>query len=160
MKSSKSWLRRALAVGVIIGTSAMGAATAAGGDILVREAWVREMPPVSPVTAGYLTLDNKGAAERTLIGGESPYFETVELHRTVHAEGMASMVQQERITIAPGASLEMRPGSYHMMLIGAKQALKAGDTVPLTLLFADGLKVPVSMPVRKADTGSHDHHHH
>lgn len=136
-----------------------GAAAWADDDIIVRDPWVREMPPVSTVTAGYLTIENHGLSERVLVGGQSPDFASVELHRTVESGGVASMVEQKRIPIAPGTHLEMRPGDYHIMLIGASRTLTAGDTVPILLLFANGQKLEVSATVRKAGSGEHHHHH-
>ena len=44
--------------------------------------------------------------------------------------------------------LSMAPGGLHLMLTGLNRALRAGDTVSLTLTLADGRTVPVSMPVR------------
>ena len=35
----------------------------------------------------------------------------------------------------PGARVELKPGGYHLMLIGLKQALGPGQTVTLTLVF-------------------------
>ena len=37
--------------------------------------------------------------------------------------------------MAPGARVELKPGSYHLMLIGLKRALAPGQTVTLTLEF-------------------------
>jgi len=40
-----------------------------------------------------------------------------------------------KVEVAPGARVELKPGSYHLMLIGLKRTLAPGQTVTLTLRF-------------------------
>ena len=42
----------------------------------------------------------------------------------------------------------LKPGSYHVMLIGLKNALKAGDSFPVTLVFEKAGNVSITVPVR------------
>jgi periplasmic copper chaperone A len=42
----------------------------------------------------------------------------------------------------------LKPGSYHVMLIGLKKPLKAGETIPLTLDFEKAGKVSLTVPIR------------
>ena len=121
-----------------------------GGSLRIDDAWVRETPPGTTVTAGYLTIVNGTAEAKILVAGHSPELARVELHRTVTHQGMARMERQEAIPIPSGAELVMSPGGYHLMLIGANRTLKAGDTLPLTLMFEDGEKIELSVPVRRA----------
>ena len=37
----------------------------------------------------------------------------------------------------PGKRVELKPGGYHIMLIGLTRALAAGETVPLTIVFEE-----------------------
>ena len=130
--------------------------------LIVENYWIREMPPVATATAGYMAIKNTSGKLQRLVGVESPYFEKVEVHRTVEKDGVARMVKQERIEIAPGATLVMEPGGYHVMLIGFKRPLKEGDVVPLTLKFQGTLSEQISIPVRKNGRGNghtHGHHH-
>jgi len=63
--------------------------------------------------------------------------------------------------------VELRPGGYHVMLMDLKQALPAGSTVPLTLVFSDGkgvqsrvvLKLPVSAVAPAASAAASGHMH-
>mgnify|MGYP003552120003 FL=1 len=44
-------------------------------------------------------------------------------------------------------SVELKPGSYHVMLIGLSGALKAGDMVSVKLNFESGASVDLTVPV-------------
>jgi copper(I)-binding protein len=134
--------------------------TAVAGEVEVKDPWVREMPPVSKMTAAYMVVENDTDATQTLVRVESPDFDSVEMHRTVEEGGMARMVEQKRIPVAANGRLEMKPGGYHVMLMGYKRTLKAGDTVPLTLVFESGLRVAVSATVRRPEIGGDERHHH
>ena len=52
--------------------------------------------------------------------------------------------------------MELRPGSYHVMLMDLKQPLKEGESVPVTLTFRDAsgkkTSVEVAAPVRALTT--------
>ena len=45
------------------------------------------------------------------------------------------MRQIPRLAVVPGKTTELKPGGYHVMLMDLKQPLKAGDSVPITLMF-------------------------
>ena len=55
----------------------------------------------------------------------------------------------ESIDVKANAQAELKPGSYHVMLIDMKAELKEGDSVPITLIFDDGTKTTITAPVRK-----------
>jgi len=42
----------------------------------------------------------------------------------------------------------MKPGSYHIMLLGLKQALNPGDVVHVTLIFQKAGEMFVDAPVK------------
>jgi copper(I)-binding protein len=67
----------------------------------------------------------------------------------------------ESLEIAPGETIKMQPGKgLHIMLIGLKQALKAGDKVPVTLVFEKAGKVDVELMVHAIKAGDKAHMHH
>lgn len=51
------------------------------------------------------------------------------------------------VAVAPGTTVKFAPGGYHIMLMGLKQPLKAGDRFPLTLKFAKAGSVTVDVQV-------------
>jgi copper(I)-binding protein len=68
------------------------------------------------------------------------------------------------LDLPAGKAVELKPGGYHLMLMGLKNELKAGDTVPVTLVVegADGkretieLKAPVK-PLAASPEPAHKH---
>jgi periplasmic copper chaperone A len=134
--------------------------TLAAGGITVTGAWVAEAPPGVQVMAGYLKIVNDGAATAVLVGATSPDFERVELHRTVIRNGVARMLHESRLPIPAHAAVVFEPGGRHLMLIGPRRALKAGDRVPLTLQFADGAVLHSTAEVRSPLAASAGEHHH
>ncbi len=135
-------------------------AVAAESVVTVDEPWVREGPPTARVLAGYMVIRNPGDQPQTIVGAGSPAFHAVEIHRTVTEAGVARMAEQERLQIPAQGQVALEPGSYHLMLMGAQHALRAGDTVEIVLYLEGGRQVIVNAPVRKATATGQAHHHH
>lgn len=133
-------------------------------ELMVHEAWVREAPPTAKMLAGYMTLHNQSDKALDVVAVESPAFGAVEMHRSELHEGVARMVQQDKLTIPAGGSLELAPGGYHLMLMRPVTPLRAGDKVELRMQLSDGNVVTIEAPVRKASGANseqdHEHHHH
>jgi len=129
-------------------------------DLLVRDAWIREAPPNASVLAGYLTLVNPGSDPRRLTGVESGQFDSVEMHRTIHEDGMAKMAPQPYLDLPPGGTVELVPGGYHLMLMMPSRRFVEGDVVSLDLIFQGGGRMTVPFEVRKSESGGGEHQHH
>jgi len=100
-------------------------------DIQVKEAWARETAPGQGAGMADVTITSKQAA--TLVGFSSPVCEAPELHTMVHENGVMKMRQVKEVELPAGKRVNLMEGGYHLMLIGLKAPLKAGETVPLTL---------------------------
>jgi len=123
-----------------------GGATA--GDIVMEAAWVRGAPPGAPVAAGYLTITNTGEEADTLVGGSAPFAGRVEIHEMTMADGMMRMAEIEGgLVIAPGETVVLRPGGDHVMFMDLEEAPAPGESVSVTLEFAEAGTVTVEMPV-------------
>ena len=135
----------------------IGAASAVAQDAPIRleEPWVRRapaMPDSGPGTeskaAGYVTIVNRSAARDALVSAAADVAERVELHETRNMSGMLMMERVPKVDVGPGARVELKPGSYHLMLIGLKRALTPGQTVTLTLEFERGGRMTTRAEVR------------
>lgn len=135
-------------------TLAAGTPAPGASGVIVHEPWIREAPPNAMALAGYMVLENRSEGIVALVGASSAAFGDIMIHRTQVTGGMAEMIHQDRIELAPGAKLAFQPGGYHLMLMGPKQPLSAGDEAEITLRFSDGAKQPIRFVVRKAGAGS------
>lgn len=132
-----------------LATSA-AAAAAEPACVSVREGWVRLPPGAMPMAAGYGTIRNDCRSAVVVIGAGSKAFGDVSLHETTLVEGISRMREVERLPIAAGAAVELKPGGLHLMLMQPEVALKEGAALPLRLSLDDGRKVDGTLQVRKA----------
>jgi len=117
--------------------------------------------------AAFLQIANKGADD-VLLSGSSPAASKVEIHTMSMDGNVMKMSALDQLELKAGQKLEMKPGSgVHIMLIGLKKPLAAGDKFPLTLNFRKAGKVDATvevaemgMPVKKGEGEMHDHEHH
>lgn len=128
----------------------------------VEDAWVREAPPTAAVLGAFMHLHNSGDDEVLITGASSPACETVEIHQTVIEGGVARMLPQNSLRLAPGEHIDLAPGGYHLMLINPHQSPRAGDTLEITLEYGEGQHQTVRAEVRQGMGGmeGHDHQHH
>lgn len=116
--------------------------------LALSQAWIRQAPPGAAVMAGFGKLVNNGRKPLTIAGFESADFGKVELHQSSMADGKMRMRRVDPLTLAPGQSVELAPGGYHLMLMQAKQPLPpAGSKVSL---HCDDGDLAVDFPVRAA----------
>jgi hypothetical protein len=145
----------AASLALLAGCSGSASSPAAG--ITVTDAWARSSSAMASAGAAYATITNAGSAADALIGASSPAAATVEVHETVvmgspdaSGGGMMGMQPVARVEIPAGGSLQLKPGSYHVMLIGLVKDLKAGDTIDLTLKFERAGAITVKAQVRES----------
>lgn len=141
--------------------SALLAAAAAHAEIRVQEPWARFTVGGQQAGGVFMTLNNSGRAD-VLVGGSSPVAEKVEIHTHSMRGGRMQMHEIEGgLPLAAEGSVVLKPGSYHVMLIGLKQPLEGGSTFPLTLKFRHAPEQTVTVTVRTpAQEAAHAHDGH
>lgn len=118
------------------------------GDIRIGNPWARATPRGANVAAGYLTITNNGAAPDRLIGGSTNVASRFEVHTMVTENSVARMRRVEGgLNIDPRQTVELKPGSYHLMLIGLTQPLQPGQRVTGTLVFERAGQVDIEFTV-------------
>ena len=119
------------------------------GDLIITQAWSRATPSGAKVAGGYLTVENKGAAADRLLGGSGDVAGRVEIHEMAMDSGVMKMRPLDNgLDIAPGKTVKLAPGGYHLMLLDLKSQLKQGDKVPVTLQFEKAGKVQLTLDVQ------------
>jgi hypothetical protein len=127
-----------------------GLLSAAEADqVAATDAYVRAVPPGQPNSASFMTLTNASSGDIVLKGAESPAAKVVELHTHTMSDGMMRMRQVEQIDLPAGQSVKLQPGGLHVMMIGLQQKLVPGEQIDLALVFGDGSKLQLKVPVVK-----------
>jgi copper(I)-binding protein len=120
------------------------------GDIRVEHPWARATAGNSRIGAAYLTIEDVGSTPDRLVGIETPMAGAAELHAEMLDGNVMQMRPVGAIEIHPGAPTVLQPGGLHVMLMDLKDALKAGDSFPLTLVFERAGKLEITVPVERA----------
>ncbi|MFH1344100.1 MAG: copper chaperone PCu(A)C [Pseudomonadota bacterium] len=141
------------------------AQTSGANGVVVENVWARATPAGAKTGAVYMTLINNGAIPDRLWRITTPAADSVQIHKVGEANGVSSMREIPTMDVAPGERVTFKPGDLHAMLVGLKQPLKQGQTIPLTFEFEKGGKVDVAASVAKVgamhggDMGAMNHSH-
>ena len=99
--------------------------------------------------AMYMTIRNPSSTPDRLIKAQSDVSKVVELHNVAMKEGVMSMYPVEAIEIPANGEAVLKPGSFHVMLIGLNRDLVAGDTMTVTLTFEQAGEITLQAPIRE-----------
>jgi copper(I)-binding protein len=100
-------------------------------------------------TGAFMQIKNTGAETDRLVGATCELAGMAQVHETIMDGDTMKMQQVEAVEIPAGQILELKHGSYHVMLMDLKQEVKAGEKVTLTLQFEKAGPVTVSALVMK-----------
>lgn len=164
-----------LAFIMLAACSTPSAPAADDGKIIVTDAWVRasaapaptptrsvmtrtqatKVDPNGPVSAAYMTLQNTGSKADRLLSVSTAAAAIAEVHETfTQADGMMGMRPVAGgLEVPAGATVSLKPGGYHIMMMNLQSQLVEGQTVKLSLKFASGKQVDVDAVV-KSSTGN------
>lgn len=129
----------------------------------IKAPWARETPPSAKVGAGFLTIVNTTKAPDRLVGASAPAAAAkVEIHETIMSDNVAQMRPLVGgLVIPPGATVTLKPGSYHIMFVDLKAPFVKGERIKATLDFEKAGKVDVEFTVRGVGAGApQDMHMH
>ena len=118
-------------------------------QLAFESAWVRALPPGMHMTAGFGTISNPGGEPIELTTFASPQFGDVSLHRSETVDGVSRMREVPSLLVEGGASVELAPGGYHLMLMKPAAPLQEGQSVTITMTTADGREFRFEVPVER-----------
>ena len=142
-----------LSLTVLIIVSAAAGDTKKHDGLIVKDVWSRATPAKNG--AVYMTIFNHGDHMDRLVAVESLVSEKAELHTHNMKDGVMRMRRIFAFEVHPGELAVFAPGGNHVMLLGLKKKLVAGEKFPLTLVFEKAGKVTVSVAVSKAGAMEH-----
>ena len=146
----------ALFVAAALSTGAF-AQNANVGTISIGHPWARATPGAVKNSAAFMVLVNNGAADR-LIAVSGDVAKDIQIHSMITEAGVMKMREIKALDIPANGTAELKPGGFHVMLIGLKDGLKDGEKFPLKLKFEKAGEVTVQVTVEKP--GAHDHAEH
>jgi copper(I)-binding protein len=126
----------------------VGSAPIAAHDVAVSQAWSRASPKGAKVAAGYLAIENRGAAADRLLSASSAASAKVEIHRMSMQDGIMTMRPVEGgLPIPPDQTVILAPGGDHVMFVGLNAPFEEGQRIPVVLRFERAGRVDVDFEV-------------
>jgi hypothetical protein len=140
-------------------------------NVAITDSWVRPTVTGQKATGAFMKITAKENSK--LLGVSSPVAGVAEIHEMKMEKDVMKMGAISSLDLPAGKPVELKPGSYHLMLMDLKAPVEKGAKVPLTLRFQDakGVKFQVemmldtAMPTSAPSTanapasGGHQHHH-
>ena len=126
----------------------------------IEDAHIRATPPHTQNSAAFMSINNNSDKALKLVAASSDIAERVELHSHTMSDGMMKMRQVDEVVIGANASIELKPGSFHVMFFGLKAPLVEGNTVKLKLYFNNGDEIIVDAPIKKITKQKKMKHNH
>jgi periplasmic copper chaperone A len=135
----------ALTAALMFFTTVAGAAAAQGGNVEIQKPWARATPGGAQTAAIYVTLTSEAGDK--LIAASTPAAQKAELHQMTMDGNVMKMRQVDAVDLPQGQAVALKPGGYHIMLTGLTEPLKEGQSIQLTLTFAEAGTRYVTVPV-------------
>jgi periplasmic copper chaperone A len=133
---------------VSLTVSAAAAQEFKAGSLEIDHPWSRATPKGAKVAAGYLTIKNTGTAPDRLVSGTSPVAGKLEIHEMKMDKGVMTMRPvPEGVEIKPGETVELKPSSFHFMIMDLKQPIERGKPFKASLTFEKAGPVEVEFTV-------------
>jgi copper(I)-binding protein len=134
-----------LVVSNLIGLASAHAAEFKTGMISVTDVWARGTPRSG---GAFMVIHNMGPADE-LVGVRGDAARRVQLHETVSENGVMKMKHTMSMPVPAKGMAMLKPGSYHVMMMGLHKPLKIGSQVPLTLVFKNAGELKIMAEVHK-----------
>ncbi len=107
----------------------------AHAEVTVKDAWVRGTVAAQTVTGAFMTVTSSEDAK--LVAARSPIAAMAEIHQSTMKDGVNRMDAAGAVALPAGKAVELKPGGYHVMLMGIAKPVAAGQKVPIVLTVED-----------------------
>lgn len=130
-----------------------------GADVEIDGAYAMASIPNVPNSAAFFVIKNNSDKDIAITSANSDIAEKNELHTHIKENQMLKMMKIEKLVVPAKSSLELKSGGEHVMLMGLKKELKAGDEINLELSFSDGDKKNIKVPIKNLASTMHKMQH-
>ena len=138
--------RFSFATAALCAAASVFAADAKIGNLSIDDVWARTGQP-GQVSAAYMEIKNKGGADK-LVAANCDCAQATELHDVKLIDGALKMVPVAGMDVPANGEVKLKPGAYHIMLIGLSRPLVAGERLPIKLKFEKAGEVTVEAKVK------------
>ena len=118
-------------------------------ELKVTDSWIKINPGNGRTAGAFMTINNIGGADITLIGVSSSVSGMAHFHAVEITDGMVSMVPLNDVVVPAKGSVQFKMGGLHIMLMGIKNKLNTGDLVNLKFELDDGRSITTAIQVAK-----------
>lgn len=132
----------------------IAASAAARAEVTVKDAWVRATVPAQKSTGAFMTITS--TADAKVVAARSPVAKSTEIHESMVMGGHAHMHEVEALELPAGRPVQLKPGGYHVMLMGLERPVKAGERVAIELVVEgrDGRRATVEVSAEARPIGT------
>lgn len=131
------------------------------GHLEIQHPWAKATLAGQPVAGGFMKITNSGTEPDRLLKITSSVSDMIQVHEMKVEDGVMKMGEiPDGLEIAPGATVELKPGGLHVMFMGIKTPFKEGEMVKATLTFEKAGTIEVEFKVDAAKPGDDAHKHH
>ena len=116
--------------------------------VQVEGAYAYATTSVQKNGAAFFVANNNSESDARIVGARADISERVELHTHTMDGDMMMMREVEGYDVPAGGSVTLEPMGHHIMFMGLKSPLEAGNTFPLTLTFADEHEIVVDVEIK------------
>jgi len=131
------------------------------GALDIHHPWARATPLGAEVAGGYMEISNAGTTSDRLISVEISGIQMSAIHEMATVDGVMNMRPlPSGLEIKAGETVVLKPGSFHIMMMGLSKPLVAGQNVAGTLHFEKAGSIDVEFkiePMGADPTGQHNH---
>jgi copper(I)-binding protein len=118
------------------------------GALSVQDAWARPSIGNAPNGVVYLKISNKGDKADKLVGASAAVAKRAGFHATLMEGGVMKMRHSGHgIAVPAKGAVELKPGGFHVMLMGLTRKLSTGEKFDIILKFEHqgDVKIPVEI---------------
>jgi len=139
----------------------------ANANVTISDSWVRPTVAGQKATGAFMKITAKENSK--LLSVSSPIAGVAEVHEMKMEKDVMKMAAIASLDLPAGKAVELKPGSYHIMLMDLKSPVEKGAKLPLTLRFQDAkggkfqveLLLDATLPTAFGQpSGAAPHHHH
>ncbi len=131
------------------------------GALEVGHPWTRATPNGADVAGGFLKITNTGPVDDRLVSVTVEGIARVEIHEMKTENGVMSMRPlKDGLLIPAGTTVELKPGSYHIMMMGLSKRFIEGEMVKGIVTFEKAGSAEIGFKVEAVGANPSETHQH